>query len=64
MSAPLNSFRVIDLREEERGTLCVVCEESPAQMRDPDMGPACLDCCIEGLRAERALKESLRKEQP
>jgi len=53
MTSPL---RTIDLSPEERGSLCLVCEELPAQFRDLDLGPVCLDCGIECLRAMRALK--------
>ena len=49
-------MRKIDLSEEQRGSLCCVCEEFPAAAYDVDCGPVCGGCLGEALRAERALR--------
>jgi hypothetical protein len=51
-----NELRIIDLSADERGGLCLVCEEAGAAYRDRDVGPCCGDCLGAALRAENALR--------
>ena len=49
----------IDLLEHEHGSACLLCDphgpSTPAQHRDPDIGPVCPDCFAHCLLAHRLL---------
>ena len=49
----------IDLLEHERGSSCLLCDTTgaatPAEHRDPDLGPVCPACFAHCLAAHRLL---------
>lgn len=55
---------MIDLYDWQLGALCLLCgdqgEHKKASLRDSAVGPVCDDCMVECLRADRAMRDSMK----
>jgi hypothetical protein len=58
----------IDLLEHERGSSCLLCDTTgaptPAELRDPDLGPVCRSCFAHCLAAHRLLHFATLTQKP
>lgn len=54
---------IIDLTEQQVGSLCVWCGEATAVHQTMDREPVCVSCFEDSLRVERALREISREVQ-